>query len=245
MFKRTKTVRSIAELVAKLKSDLEGHEGPVWFRGHSDESWKLIPSFVRLNNAPSEMNMIKKFKQNGTLLISPRPNSLLDWLLIMQHHGVPTRLLDWTESPLVATYFSTNEYDDKDGVLWVLRPVELNKISGVNPEYEYDIPSIEDNILETYIPESLASERTSRLYPIAVILPRNNPRMQAQLGVFTISHRETTPIEDIGEKNHIWKYEIPSDCKVEIQNELKILGFGKFQLFPELSSIGDSLKGEI
>ncbi len=105
--------------------------------------------------------------------------------------------------------------------------------------------SVEDNILQTYVPESLASEGISKLYPIAVILPRNNPRMQAQLGVFTISHRDTTPIEDIGEKKHIWKYKIPSGCKVEIQNELKILRFGKFQLFPELSSIGDSLKGEI
>ena len=245
MFKRTKTVKSIEELVRKLKKDVAGHEGPVWFRGHSDESWRLIASFARLNNAPSEKNMIKKFKQNGTLLVDPRPNSLLDWLLIMQHHGVPTRLLDWTESPLVAAYFSTNKLNDKAGVLWVLRPVELNKISGVNPEYEYDIPSIEDVILKTYEPESLAGERTSTLLPISVILPRNNPRMQAQLGVFTISHRDTTPIEDIGKKKHIWKYQIPSDCKVEIQNELKILGFGKFQLFPELSSIGDSIKGEI
>ena len=244
MFKRTKKVRSISDLVNKLKSDLSGHEGPVWFRGQAETDWKLRPSFIRLVNPPSEMNMIKKFKQNATLLMNPPPVSLLDWLLIMQHHGMPTRLLDWTESPLVAAYFATAEKSSKAGALWALRPAELNKIGGHEPEdYEFDIPSIEDSILETYVPESLASERTSRRSPLAVILPRNNTRMQAQLGVFTINHRDTTPIEEIGKKNHIWKYEIAGDTKKEIQKELQIIGFSKFQLFPELASIGDAVMG--
>lgn len=225
--------------------DLVDIEGPVWFRGHADESWKLQPYFLRLKNPPSEMNYIKKFKQSGTLLLDPKPNSLLDWLLIMQHHGMPTRLLDWSESPLVATYFCVNQHLDKNATLWMLRPVELNKISNVVPDYKYDIPSIEDNILQTYTPESLASERTSKLLPIAAIFPRNNQRMQAQQGVFTISHRNDKAIEEIGNKKHIWKYVIPADCKSKIQNELKSLGFGKFQLFPELSSIGESEKDEL
>jgi hypothetical protein len=225
--------------------DLIGIEGPVWYRGHADEIWELRPSFLRLVNPPSEMNFIKKFKQSGTLLVDHKTSSLLDWLLIMQHHGMPTRLLDWTESPLVAAYFCVSQYLDKNATLWMLRPVELNKFSGVLPEYEYDIPSMEDGILQTYTPESLAGERTSSLLPIAAIFPRNNPRMQAQQGVFTISHRDDKAIEEIGNKNHIWKYVIPANCKFKIQRELKFLGFGKFQLFPELSSIGDSEKDEL
>jgi hypothetical protein len=239
MYKTTKTIKSISELTTKLIKDLADNKSPVWFRGQADESWRLQPNFLRLNNAPSEMNLIKKFKQSGTLLLDPKPNSLLDWLLIMQHHGMPTRLLDWSESPLVAAYFCVNQYLDRDGALWMLRPVELNRISGVEPDYEYDIPSMEDGFLQTYTPESLASERTSRLLPIAAIFPRNNQRMQAQQGVFTISHRHPSTIEEIGNKNHIWKYVIPANFKSNIQKELKILGFGKFQLFPELSSIGD------
>jgi FRG domain-containing protein len=238
VYRKNKKVQNVSELVKKLVADLENHGGPVWFRGHADISWNLKPNFLRSANPASEMNLIKKFKQSGTLLLDPKPNSLLDWLLIMQHHGMPTRLLDWSESPLVAAYFSVNELPNKDGALWMLRPVELNKLSGVEPEYEYDIPSVEDNILQTYTPESLAGERTSKLLPIAAIFPRNNERMQAQLGVFTISHRDNKPIEEIGNKKHIWKYVIPANCKATFRKELKMLGFGKFQLFPELSSIG-------
>ena len=240
MYRTTKTINSISELTTKLMKDLIDIKGPVWFRGQAVNSWKLQSNFLRLKNPPSEMNFIKKFKQSATLLLDPKPNSLLDWLLIMQHHGMPTRLLDWTESPLVAAYFCVNQHIKKDAALWMLRPVELNKISGVQPEYEYDIPSIEDSVLQTYTPESLASERISKLLPIAAIFPRNNERMQAQQGVFTISHRNDQVIEEIGNKKHIWKYVIPAKYKKKIQKELKILGFGKFQLFPELSSIGDS-----
>lgn len=237
MYRKNKTVRNVSELVRKLVADLGNHEGPVWFRGHADTSWKLKPNFLRLANPASEMNFIKKFMQSGTLLTNPTPNSLLDWLLVMQHHGMPTRLLDWSESPLVAAYFCVNELPTRDGALWMLRPVELNKLSGHEPEYEYEIPSTQDGILQTYMPESLAGERTSRLLPIAAIFPRNNARMQAQLGVFTISHRDNKPIEEIGSKKHIWKYVIPSGCKAAFRKELKLLGFSRFQLFPELSSI--------
>ena len=190
------------------------------------------------------MHLIKKFKQNATLLISPTPSSLLDWLFIMQHYGVPTRLLDWTESPLVASYFACNTHLDEDGAIWIIRPVELNKIGGIAPEYSNDIPSFEDKLISNYTPESLASERTSKLSPVAAIIPRNNSRMQAQLGVFTISHRDDKPIEQLGKKNHIGKYVIPKEHKKEMVEDLRIIGFGKFQLFPELPSIGEVLQGE-
>jgi hypothetical protein len=62
------------------------------------------------------------------------------------------------------------------------------------------------------------------------------------LGVFTISHRDKTPIEEIGDKKHIWKYKIPADKKNIIKSELELLGITKFQVFPELSSIGEIIK---
>ena len=79
---------------------------------------------------------------------------------------------------------------------------------------------------------------------MAAIATRNNPRMQAQLGVFTISHRDKTPIEEIGNKKHVWKYHIPKTKKSIIQKELALLGITKFQLFPELASIGEIIKKE-
>jgi hypothetical protein len=65
------------------------------------------------------------------------------------------------------------------------------------------------------------------------------------LGVFTIHHRDPIAIENIGNRKHIMKYVIPSNCKKEIMQELKVLGITKFQLFPELSSIGENIRSEI
>jgi hypothetical protein len=77
--------------------------------------------------------------------------------------------------------------------------------------------------------------------PIAAIATRNNPRIQAQLGVFTISHKRKIPVEDIEGEPHAIKYVIPSSAKKNISEELHRLSIGKFQVFPELSSIGEKL----
>ena len=239
-----RNITSLSSLISNLRKDLNNYKGPVWYRGHYNREWKLLPSLLREKKSLDEKNLIKKFKQNATMLINPRPDNWFDWLFIMQHYGVSTRLLDWTESPLIATYFALNDENQNknaDGRLWILLPVELNKLSNILPDYSYDIPSFEDEILNNYEPETLASETTSKLFPIATIAPRNSTRMQAQMSVFTISHKDQTPIEQLGDKNHIWCYNIPQSSKQTIMSELKILGITKFQLFPELSSIGHIL----
>jgi hypothetical protein len=247
--KRDKQIKSVCDLINNLKKDTKGYKGPVWYRGQSDSKWGLLSAFTRSDLKISEQTLIKKFKQNATLLLNPRPNDDFSWLFLMQHYGVRTRLLDWTESPLTATYFAVVDANNKhnvgnDGVLWILLPVELNKHNKIKPKYANEIPSFEDVVLKTYHPESYASETTSVLYPVAAIAPRNNPRMQSQLSVFTISHRDKTSIEEIEDKKHIWRYIIPAQYKAVFKAELSLMGISKFQLFPELSSIGDVLHGE-
>ena len=245
MFLRKKVIRSVSDLIKNLKHDLANINEPIWYRGQANSKWPLIPSIERIKFIKSETNFLKKFKQSASLLVNSPPNSSIDWLLIMQHYGVPTRLLDWSESPLVALYFSCYEekYINEEGALWLLKPVELNKIDGINPEYPFEIPSLEDEILDTYTTESLASERTSQRTPIAILVPRNNTRMQAQLGTCTINHRDNRPIESLGNKNHVGKYIIPKDAKSNILSELNRLSFTKFQLFPELATLGEVIKG--
>ena len=240
-------IKGISDLVSNLKKDFKNYDSPLWFRGQSRDSWPLLPHYLRLKKPPSEFTLLTKFKQNAVMLIDHKPKDNFDWLFLMQHYGVPTRLLDWSESSLVALYFSVNETKEqkKDGTLWVLKPTELNLKANIDSLEKNYIPSFEEDHVKTYSVESLLQEKNTKLLPLASIATRNSIRIQAQLGVFTISHRDKTPIEDIGDKSHIKKYIIPAKSKQDILQELKLLGITKFQLFPELASIGEIIKGEI
>lgn len=246
MKKKLKNINSISDLLKNLKKDTEDYFGQIWFRGQSVFSWKLQPAFLRKDKNISEFTLITKFKQNASLLIDRTPTTYYDWLFQMQHHGVPTRLLDWTESALTALNFAVDDSNKlkKDGALWILLPTELNKNANIYSDENFYIPSFNDIVLENYDPEVFNQEKNTKLLPVAAIASRNNTRMQAQLGVFTISHRDKTPIEEIGDQTHIWKYKIPASKKKIIKNELALLGITKFQIFPELSSIGEIIRSE-
>ncbi|MDQ9091260.1 FRG domain-containing protein [Pseudoalteromonas haloplanktis] len=240
-------IESIEDLLKHL-SDNNKDGRQIWFRGQAQSDWKLLPFYMRKDNMPSESTLLKKFKQSAAMLINTNaiPNSDFDWLFLMQHYGVPTRLLDWSESPLVALYFAVENFkhhEDQDAALWFLFPTDLNRNAGIKHRKEEDyIPAFEDIELETYSIASLKNNPNTELLPVATIATRNNARIQAQHGVFTIHHLEDIPIEDIGNHEHAIKIIIPSDSKENIKKQLELLGYTKFQLFPELASIGDIIK---
>ena len=240
-----KEIKHISDLITHLNDDIDKKNHPIWFRGHSDASWKLTSAYDRLKKPPPESSLVKEFRQNASYLLDKQPKSDFDWLFLMQHYGVPTRLLDWSESPLVGLYFAVafepRKNLKKDGALWVLFPNILN--SNTNKTGDEYIPAFEDSeYMESYTTEKYDKGRDKGVLPIAAIATRNNPRIQAQLGVFTISHNANIPIENIGDKSHIIKYLIPKDFKKIISHELELLALEKFQLFPELSCIGEKIK---
>lgn len=239
-------INSVQELLERLEEIRKDQDQSIWYRGQGSKDWPLTPYYLRLDGKQSESTLLKRFKQSAAMLIDTSPKESFDWLFLMQHYGVPTRLLDWSESPLVALYFAVEnmeKYGNEDGALWLLYPSELNKHARINnKEEEGFIPSFDDEELESYSVESLKSNSRIQLYPVATIATRNNARIQAQLGVFTIHHHENIPIEEVGDKAHTVKMVIPSESKERIKNQLALLGYTKFQLFPELSSIGDIIK---
>lgn len=240
-----KEITCVSDLIEILKADNANYGGDLWYRGQGEYSWNLSPGLLRLTDAPSENSFLTRFKQSAAMLIDRHPKDSFDWMFLMQHYGVPTRLLDWTESPLTALYFAVSDKlrEDFDGALWSLKPTELNKIAGISVGEKNFILSFDDTELQSYSVQTLSQNPRNKLTPLATIATRNNPRIQAQLGVFTIHHLDHRPIEDFCSKNEVIKYNIPKIRKEHIRKELKLLGISKFTLFPELSSIGEILNG--
>lgn len=236
-----RSIASIGNFLEQLKRDINGKE-PIWFRGQSDENWKLLAGYQRLKTPPPESVLVNRFRQNATLLVNPTSTKKFDWLFHMQHYGAPTRLLDWSESPLYGLYFAVTSNPAKAGALWMLKPLDLNKLATSNPKEAKFIPSFEDQLLDNYSTESIEASNLEGVYPMAALATRSNTRIQAQLGVFTISHRTTTAIEEVGTGAHVVKYKISPKAKKFIADELKLLGVSKFQLFPELASAGELIK---
>lgn len=236
-------IKSIAEYLDALRADQDGRI--TWYRGHSDAAWKLLPGILRAASGLSEGSSLARFKQSAAMLTERLPNSSFDWTFLMQHYGVPTRLLDWSESPLIAMYFAVEafaRYPNIDSAIWCLKPVALNKNAGISDPNEVQyIPSFDDEELQPYAAETI---RTSRvvLFPVATIATRNNARIQAQLGTFTIHHTQKLAIEEVGDKSHVIKYIIPHAHREYLLKELKILGLTRFSLFPELASVGAILR---
>lgn len=244
-----RSIKSIGDFLEARRADSTALPGAVWYRGHADATWELQPSYIRKTRPLSESSLIARFRQSAAMLTERMPKDEFDWLFLMQHYGVPTRLLDWSESPLVALYFALQNTDggsNNDAALWCLSPTKLNKNANiVSADEQNYIPSFEDDELQGYTPSSVRQKSRLELFPVATIATRNNTRIQAQLGTFTIHHANPIPIEKVGDRSHIIKYIIPNDSKLRLQGELEELGTNRFSLFPELSSVGLLLSGLI
>lgn len=238
---RDREIEGIGGLLEVL--DDQAKDGSlVWFRGQSDLAWKLVPGLGRHGRdmVEAENLLIKRFKQNAIPHLSSKPNTEWEWLFLMQHHRLKTRLLDWTESPLVGLFFAVTDTSSKgkDAALWCIDPVALNHHSNIPVDHSLEIPAFDhDDVLNNYLPTTLGKEKISRLKPIAAIAPRNSPRIAAQLGTFTISHRDFIPIEDVDDKKHVWRIIIPSHAKPKILKELEHLRHTRLTVFPELDNV--------
>lgn len=131
------TYAEFLEVIAPLFEEVKGVGlGPL-FRGQSDESWSLVPAFGRNRRvmdqeitpaneherppAVLEVQMFERFERQSTSLVPGTPNAL-ELLSIAQHHGCPTRLLDWTTNASVGLWFAVSDKGNSDAAVWTLNP---------------------------------------------------------------------------------------------------------------------------
>jgi hypothetical protein len=199
-FRKTAKMGVLSECLERLKElreqwgpdqerDRRGEEQPLWFRGHIDADWKLTPKLYRPEFVGADENEIRhEFQSRALQLIQGRlPANKWEWYFLMQHYGVPTRLLDWTENPLIALYFAIeNHPGTKDAAVWVLDPAWLNRklrrrIQGAMlhdwSEAQSCLPELED---------AFSGQKVRAALPAAIEPPHVDRRLAAQSSRFVI-----------------------------------------------------------
>lgn len=93
------------------------------FRGQAASEWSVIPKAGRSPYAErNDLDYLASWKRRASEYIDLKPDNEWEWMAIAQHHGLPTRLLDWTYNPLVAAFFASLTEPDRDAAIYCLLP---------------------------------------------------------------------------------------------------------------------------
>lgn len=225
----------------------------LWYRGLNCGTHKLLPKLMRDGRAASdvfdrERRLLTRFRQRS-MAYWPAGYPQDDWehLFAMQHFGMPTRLLDWSENLFVATHFALDgaprhEHDgDCIPIVWCVDPVAWNRSTPVLSEFgeAVQVLTTADEDLDPYRPNTTKKRRKS---PIAIFGAHNSERIVAQRGTFMVWGNDVRTLEDFATEQEVvlWRLEIagPRD---DLARALRQVGFGETMVFPELPSLAVEL----
>jgi hypothetical protein len=245
--------REFTELVDFLGTYNSALSSAYLFRGQADISWTLEPSIVRVLRGQSaadvmdkEKQAIDEFRKHAHLYLNTsvtgEPSDLLAWLTLMQHYGAPTRLLDWTTSAYVATYFAVDSSWSTDGAVW------LFTLLNVKQAMDLKYGEITASNLNLPLMNQTYFEPTSPPHLSPLIRMVATERMIAQQGLFTIcrqplvNHAEA--IEDALQSDisrYARKVIIPAKLKPEFLRRLRTMNIAANSLFPGIDGVGRSV----
>jgi len=254
-----------------MKITKKGKNFPVLFRGHSDKdslSYPLLPKIHRKEYSDKEkyreLHLAGSFyvKAKALMQNAPRSKDYLFWITRMQHYGLPTRLLDWTKSLLVALFFAVkNERKHGiDGCIWMLNPNALNKKM---KHYEGIFPMVSRDCQNYLVPAFHREPKFNLLTPstkggkeiengideyfekkpvIACWAEENDLRMMMQQSAFTI-HALPKSLEELidDEDEILYKIIIPYKKKPTLLQQLEICGISVIDVFPDIETLAKLL----
>lgn len=241
------TIDSIGALVQAITERVRSDNQILWFRGHHSSSWDVQPSIWRDYDKPAERNFTNRFTSRAGTRYERLPDydDAAGRLSLMQHYGLPTRLLDWTRSPLIAAYFALEKYiygyppQADDASIWVLEPHKLN----VNEGFGDVTPPIDAHMCKPMLTPAFTHRDRENNKVMAVMAAERDLRMFVQQGCFTI-HSYRKPLNKRkGHEEYLSEVRIPSKVVREIAFSVDVCGFRKGDIFPDLEHLAGELKG--
>lgn len=249
---KTIKVRSIADLIGAVdESQRILRNTGLWFRGHGRSRWRLQPSLYRgAGDRSWERTLFVRFQSSAYSRASGLPNQddVSQWLCLMRHYGLPTRLLDWTRSPLVAAHFALRERPFRTPVIWALDSYVLNAhYSTVAPILTLR-DGTPDSGLRAQLDEVLAEDEMGGSAGgdlgrsvLAVMPPEIDNRVLVQRSCFTI-HGVRDPLQDLRlNAPFLVKIVVADGAAGNLARSLETMGFEDATLFPDLTHLAADL----
>ncbi|MCM0148651.1 FRG domain-containing protein [Photobacterium galatheae] len=191
--------------------DLLSRVGRSYIDNRSDRKNGFTDYSVDLS---SEVTALEEFKKHAIPHVTDKPQNDWEWLAIAQHHGLPTRLMDWTTNPLVAVYFAcANNTEDGDAAIYVIKDF-----------YQLEEYECSDSPFEILSTKYFFSNHVT-------------PRITAQSGLFTVHDDPTMPFKVKG----MQKWIIDADIIFELESMAEVYGVDDARMFPGLDGIAKSV----
>jgi hypothetical protein len=206
-------IASMADLIGVLRGRRE--DATFFYRGEDAADYLLLPTWGRYqvrdarNTKEIERSALEYFKRRSAPLLAAQPQTEWEWLAIAQHHGLPTRLLDWTENPLMAAYFATRGKKQADRVIYALKRKTLGLADEASSPF--DLVGV-----TSYSPTHLAA------------------RIIAQAGVFSVHGDPTASFRD---DPRVERWLIEADAVDEIRTTLYTFGVNEAFVFADLDGL--------
>ncbi|MBE0545896.1 MAG: FRG domain-containing protein [Verrucomicrobia bacterium] len=253
-------ITAIPNLLAELEEMRHESRARLFFRGHGRIGDLLVPSIGRPRSFGGAHLPKFTFEQERLLLHRFRRFAythlgrvISEWeaLLLARHHGLPTRLLDWSMSPLAALFFACSEEPDKDGCLWAFARFTEDKsrrtkdLDVIEAMIKGKTPLVHFLTRQAPRPPKVTNDYVRLVYPVS-----NTPRIIVQGGAFTLHSNPTLPLNEyagVGFKpgkldvRQLVRWPITAQNKHRFLVFLEICGISRRSLFPDLDGLCTSL----
>lgn len=243
------TLSDYLDLVRIIKSKQEIED--LWFRGVTEVNYRLTPGIYRdsdpeydqIHENDISYEFIRKAKAYPK--VGGGNISRWEWFHVMQHYGIPTRFLDWTESALIGIYYAVRRAGQNSSpCVWVLDPFWLNEESTGKTEVFFTDPigqTEEDEPINSYC---IASQNLPK-YPVGIFPPYVDERMKAQHATFTIHGSHPNGLHILSQSSlspRLFQLLVKKSSIERIRRELYISGVRESTIYPDMSGLAAEIK---